>query len=51
MDAGFNQYKAKFGVFVGTITLHVLANRHRLLDEHVEVLRNLRCETILFQQT
>lgn len=45
MDAGFDEDEAELGVLVATVALQVLADGHRLLDEHVQVLGDLGGET------
>lgn len=45
MDARLDQNEAELGVLVLAVALKVLADSHSLLDEHVQVLRELRGET------
>ena len=49
MDLGLDQDKPELGALVGPVALEVLAHVHRLLDEVVEVLRDLRGEAVELQ--
>ena len=51
VDPGFDENEAELRILVRAIALHVLPDRHRLLDKHVEVLRDFRRQAILLQQT
>lgn len=51
VDAGLDEYEAKFRIFVCTIAFHVFSDGHGLLYEHVEVLWDLWGKTILLQKT
>jgi hypothetical protein len=46
VDAGFDENETKLGVLVLSVSLEMLANSDSLLDQHVEVLRNLGSEAI-----
>lgn len=49
MDSRFNENKAEFGVLVLAVTLKMLADSDSLLDQHVQVLWNLRGEAVRLQ--
>mmetsp|Transcript_22689 Transcript_22689/g.58379 ORF Transcript_22689/g.58379 Transcript_22689/m.58379 type:complete len:293 (+) Transcript_22689:121-999(+) len=49
VDARLNQNEAELCIFVLAEALEVLAHRHRLLDEHVQILRDLWGEAILLE--
>lgn len=51
VDTGFDQNQAELGVLVVAVALQVLADRNSLLDQVVEILRNLGGETLLLQDT
>ena len=44
VDPALNKNEPEFGVLVLPIPLQMLPNRHRLLDQEVKVLRDLRRE-------
>lgn len=50
VDARFNENEAELGVLVLAVALEVLAHGDSLLDEVVQVLRELRRETVLLEE-
>jgi len=44
VDPALNKNEPEFGVLVLPVPLQMLPNRHRLLDQEVKVLRDLRRE-------
>lgn len=51
VNSGFNQNQSEFGVLVLSVSLQMLAYLDSLLDEHVKILRNFRCESIGLEDT
>jgi hypothetical protein len=51
MDTGFDKNQTELGIFVLAAALQMLADRHSLLDELVQVLGNLRSETVGLENT
>jgi hypothetical protein len=51
VDTGLDQNEAELGVLVAPVALEVLADGDGLLDEAVEVLRELRGEAVLLEET
>jgi hypothetical protein len=51
VDSGFDQNQSKLGITILSVTLQVLADRDGLLDELVEIFRNLWGESIGLQDT
>lgn len=45
MDTGLDQDETVLGILVLAVTLKMLANRHGLLDEEVQVLGDSRSKT------
>ena len=51
MNTALDKNKTELGVLVLAVSLKMLANRHGLLDELVEILRKLGCKSFLLQDT
>lgn len=51
VDAGFDQNQAELGVLVLLGHVQVLLDRDSLLDQHVQIFRDGRCQAILLQHT
>lgn len=51
MNSALHENETELGVLVLAITLEVLSDGHRLLDQVVEVLRESRCETALLKDS
>lgn len=51
VDATLNQNQSKLRILIFLIALQMLSNRHSLLDQHVQVLRNSWSKTRLLQDT
>lgn len=51
MDTGLDQDETVLGILVLAVTLKMLANRHSLLDEEVQVLRDGRSKTYKTKKT
>ena len=51
VNSALNQNQAELAVLVLAVTLQVLTHGHGLLDQHVQVLRDLGGQEILLQQT
>ena len=51
MDSALDEDEAEFAVLILSVSLQVLPNVHGLLDQVVEVLGDLRSETVLLQDS
>ena len=51
MDSALDEDEAELAVLILSVSLQVLPNVHGLLDQVVEVLRDLRSETVLLQDS
>ena len=51
VNSALNEDEAEFAVLILSVSLQVLPNVHCLLDQVVEVLGNLRSETVLLQDS
>lgn len=51
MNAALDKDKAELGVLVLTVPVKVLADIDCLLDEHVQVFRDIRCQPISLEDT
>jgi len=51
VDSALDEDEAEFAVLILSVSLQVLPNVHGLLDQVVEVLGDLRSETVLLQDS
>lgn len=51
MDSGLDQNQSELGVLVLSVSLQVLSDSDSLLDQEVQVLRNLWSQTVGFQDS
>ena len=51
MDSALDENEAEFPILILSVSLQVLPNVHGFLDQVVEVLRDLRSETVLLQDS
>ena len=51
MDSALNENEAELAILILSVSLQVLPNVHGLLDQVVEVLGDLRSETVLLQDS
>lgn len=51
VDSGLDQNQSELGVLVLSVSLQVLSDGHSLLDQEVQVLRNVRSQTVGFQDS
>lgn len=51
MDSGFDQNQSELGVLVLSVSLQVLSDRHSLLDQVVQVFRDLWSQTVGLQDS
>lgn len=51
VDSGFNENQTELGVLILTVALQVLTHLHSLLDQVVQVFRELWCESVRLEDT
>ena len=51
MDSALNENESELGVLILSVSLQVLPNVDGLLDEVVEILRNVSSESVLLQDS
>jgi hypothetical protein len=51
VDTRLDKNQTELGVLILAVTLQMLTNLNSLLDKHVKILGNLRCESVSLEDT